>query len=131
MLCPDIPVVDLAKGAFDSEASYLLQTLLDRHGESAKSLFEYCDDWVILDQRTRRRLAADFEPGTIFSVVRVKDRPEVMAVGTGGGRCMMFALALAIAIRTPPRLLDATDCSIAFLELAKRAKDLGEAMRGF
>ncbi|CAE7892724.1 BRCC3, partial [Symbiodinium necroappetens] len=90
----NVPVVELATHSiFHGNASWLLQAATGSCGR-ADGLYEYCQDKEVTSICVRDlRIARDE-----ISICRLKDRPDIMAVGTNGKRSVMFALCIMLAL---------------------------------
>jgi len=90
----NVPVVELATHSiFHGNASWLLQAATGSCGK-ADGLYEYCQDKEVTSICVRDlRIARDE-----ISICRLKDRPDIVAVGTNGKRSVMFALCIMLAL---------------------------------
>lgn len=96
----NVPVVNLDRGSvFDLNASWLLQNSTGLY-QKADSLYEDAPHngryKKILEECIRRGLA---ETDQELWVVQLRERPEVVAVGTCGKRSVMMALVIAASIQ--------------------------------
>lgn len=95
----DIPVITMEnKSTFSSNAAWMLQTA---SGESCKAeqVYDCLESGETFDRINRACQQAGLVDKYPAAVCVLKNKPDVIGVGTSGKRTMMMAMAIAICLR--------------------------------